>query len=137
MKKEGGALAIHLLGPFRVSVLGKPVDESHWARPQGKVLLKLLALEPKHQLHRQQIMDAIWPDLDESAAAANLHKIIHMARRALEPKLKTGAESRFIHTRDQNVQLATPEACGSTSKNSKRYRFAPFVPVAFLNSKAP
>src|SRR5213595_939711 len=102
------ALAIHLLGPFRVSVLGKTVDDSQWARPQAKLLLKLLALEPSHQLHRQQIMTAIWPDLDEESAAANLHKIIHMSRRALEPKLKSAADSRFIQTRNQNVRLAAP-----------------------------
>src|SRR5436190_8657884 len=102
-------LAIHLLGPFRVSVSGKTVDDSQWARPQGKLLLKLLALEPKHQLHRQQIMDAIWPDLDESSGAANFHKIIHMARRALEPKLKSGGDSQFIRTRDQQVQLTSSD----------------------------
>src|SRR5438477_2768340 len=109
MKKDRGpALTIHLLGPFRVSVLGKDVDDAQWARPQAKLLLKLLALEPRHQLHRQQIMDAIWPELDETSAAANLHKIIHMSRRALEPRLKSAADSRFIRTRDQHVQLTAP-----------------------------
>ena len=43
-------------------------------------------------------MDTIWPDLDGPSAAANLHKIIHMVRRALEPSLKSGADSRFIRT---------------------------------------
>src|SRR6185295_4784159 len=71
-----------------------------------KLLVKLLAIEPKHQLHRQQIIDAIWPELPEESGAANLHKIIHMARRALEPNLKSGGESRFILTRDQQVRLA-------------------------------
>lgn len=104
-KTRSTPLSIFLLGPFRVSVTGRPVAEAQWARPQGKLLLKLLALEPRHQLHRQQIMDAIWPDLDETSAAANLHKIIHMARRALEPGLKSAADSRFIQTRDQSVQL--------------------------------
>lgn len=109
MKQGGRAeLAIQLLGTFRVWVSGRTVEESQWPRPQAKLLLKLLALDPKHQLHRQQIIDAIWPDLDEEAGAANLHKIIHMARRALEPKLKSGADSRFILTRDQQVQLSAP-----------------------------
>src|SRR5438093_4563251 len=102
MKQAGRAgLAIHLLGSFRVSVLGKQVEESRWARPQAKLLLKLLALEPKHQLHRQQLIDAIWPELDPESGAANLHKTIHMARRALEPKLKSGAVSQFILTQGQ------------------------------------
>jgi DNA-binding SARP family transcriptional activator/alkylated DNA nucleotide flippase Atl1 len=101
-------LGIYLLGPFRVTVLGKPVDDSQWARPQAKLLLKLLALEPKNQMHRRQIMDVIWPEFDEASAAANLHKIIHMARRALEPTLTSGADSRFILTRSQQVQLTAP-----------------------------
>ena len=109
MKKDGRAdLEIYVLGPFRVSVFGKNINDSQWARPQAKLLLKLLALEPEHQLHREQIMDAIWPKLDSTSAAANLHKIIHMARRALEPELKSGVDSRFISTRDQHVQLAAP-----------------------------
>jgi DNA-binding SARP family transcriptional activator/TolB-like protein len=100
------ALVVQILGPFHVSVLGKAVGESQWTRPQAKLLVKLLAIEPKHQLHRQQIIAAIWPELPGESGAANLHKIIHMARRALEPKLKSGGESRFILTRDQQVRLA-------------------------------
>ncbi|HYR90279.1 MAG TPA: BTAD domain-containing putative transcriptional regulator [Terriglobia bacterium] len=72
------------------------------------MLLKLLALDPKHQLHRQQLIDAIWPDLDVESGAANLHKIIHMARRALEPRLKSAVDSRFILTHGQQVQLSAP-----------------------------
>jgi DNA-binding SARP family transcriptional activator len=108
--KESGvpALSIHLLGAFRVSVLGKLVEESQWPRPQAKLLIKLLAVEPKHQLHREQIIDAVWPELDEDSAAAKLHKIIYMARRALEPRLRSGGDSQFILTRGQQVQLAAP-----------------------------
>src|SRR5262245_15073028 len=102
------ALAICLLGTFRVSVFGKNVDDAQWARPQAKLLLKLLALEPRRHLHRQQIMNTIWPTLDERSAAANLHKIIHMTRRALEPKLISGAASQFIRTGDQMVYLEAP-----------------------------
>ncbi|OLD56928.1 MAG: hypothetical protein AUI54_04515 [Acidobacteria bacterium 13_1_40CM_2_56_5] len=102
------SLAIHLLGLFRVSVQGKPVQESHWPRKQAKLLLKLLALDPKHQLHRQQLIDAIWPDLDVESGAANLHKMIHMARRALEPKLTSAVDSRFILTHGQQVELSAP-----------------------------
>jgi DNA-binding SARP family transcriptional activator len=101
-------LEIYLLGTFRASVFSKPVVDPQWTRPQAKRLIKLLALEPKHQLHRQQIIDAIWPELEPEAAAANLHKIIHMARRALEPKLKSGGGSQFILTHEQQVQLAAP-----------------------------
>jgi DNA-binding SARP family transcriptional activator len=39
-------------------------------------------------LHREQVFDAFWPDLDAEAAGANLRKAVHFAQRALEePRL--------------------------------------------------
>jgi len=46
------ALAIHLLGPFRIAVNGAPVGEHLWTRRKSKTLVKLLALQPHRQLHR-------------------------------------------------------------------------------------
>ena len=107
-KNDRPALAIRLLGGFDVRIWGRPVAEARWSRRQAKQLVKLLALIPRHQLHRQQLIDAICPDLDAEAGAANLHKIIHLARHALEPTLKTGARSQFIMTFEQQVQLRAP-----------------------------
>jgi DNA-binding SARP family transcriptional activator len=98
-------LAIHLLGEFRVLVRGHEVSDAQWSRRQARLLIKLLALEPRHQLHREQVIAAIWPELDAESGAANLHKIIHLARHALEPKLRSGADSQFIVTSRQQVQL--------------------------------
>ena len=86
MKNSGApTLAIELLGQFHVRVMGKPIADPQWPRRQAKQLVKLLALTPKHQLHRQQLIDTICPDLNAESGAANLHKIIHLARHALEP----------------------------------------------------
>lgn len=101
-------LAIHLLGPFRIAVNGAPVEERQWTRRKSKTLVKLLALQPHRQLHREQVMELLWPELDLDAAVNNLHKTIHAARRALEPELKAGAESGFIVTQDQQVILRAP-----------------------------
>ena len=59
-------------------------DEA-WRRNRARALVKLLALAPEHRLHREQLMDALWPDLDVEAEAANLRKAIHFARQALGP----------------------------------------------------
>ena len=77
-------LRIELLGGFRVSVGGQPVPDDVWHRRKPAALLKLLALAPGHRLHREQVMDALWPELDPAAAGANLRKAIHHARSALE-----------------------------------------------------
>ena len=53
------SLEIHLLGPFRMAVDGVVVEERQWSRRKAKLLVKLLALQPHHQLHREQIMEAL------------------------------------------------------------------------------
>jgi DNA-binding SARP family transcriptional activator len=79
-----GEISIELLGRFRVRVDGRSVPAEAWRRRRGSDLIKLLALEPRHRLHREQALDALWPELTPQAAAANLRKAVHYARRALE-----------------------------------------------------
>jgi DNA-binding SARP family transcriptional activator len=44
------------------------------------MLLKLLALQPRHRLHGEQVMELLWPELDAESATNNLHKTIHIVR---------------------------------------------------------
>jgi DNA-binding SARP family transcriptional activator len=101
-------LEIHLLGPFRIMIDGVPVEERHFTRRKPKLLVKLLALQPHHQLHREQAMELLWPDADTESASNNLHKVIHLARHALEPALRSASDSHFIHTQGQQVVLRAP-----------------------------
>jgi DNA-binding SARP family transcriptional activator len=110
-RKRGAApfvLEIHLLGPFRLMVDGTPVEEYAWARRKPKLLVKLLALEPHHQLHREQVIEMLWPEQEPESASNSLHKAIHMARRALEPVLHSAADSHFILTQGQQIVLSAP-----------------------------
>lgn len=102
-------LEIHLLGPFRVLVDGQLVDDNGWQRAKPKLLVKLLALQPHRRLHREQVIEVLWPGHDVELAANNLHKAIHMARRALEPELRSGARSHFILTQGRQIVLSAPE----------------------------
>jgi len=107
-----GSLEIYLLGPFRVVVNGRAVNERRWSRRKPALLIKLLALQPHHQLHREQAMELLWPDSGPESATNNLHKAIHLARHALEPELKSAADSHFILTRGQQIVLhARRELC--------------------------
>ncbi|HEX5584046.1 ATP-binding protein [Gaiella sp.] len=74
-------LEIQLLGRFGVVVDGRPVPEQAWSRRAAE-LVKVLALAPGHALHRERVVEAIWPDLRPDAGFANLHKAAHLARRA-------------------------------------------------------
>ncbi|HJW58573.1 MAG TPA: transcriptional regulator, partial [Actinomycetota bacterium] len=82
----GAELRIWLLGGFRAAVDGTPVAEEAWRRNKAKALVKLLALARGKRLHREQLMDVLWPDLAPEAAAANLRKAVYFARQALAPE---------------------------------------------------
>jgi len=75
---------VDMLGGFRVRIGTAIVPDPAWRRRKAAAVIKQLALAPGHRLHREQIMDALWPDLDPKAAAANLRKVVHHARAALE-----------------------------------------------------
>jgi DNA-binding SARP family transcriptional activator len=83
---EGSSLApveVRLLGGFEVRVDARPVTAGRWSRRHSVALVKLLSLTPGRSLHREQVIDALWPDVDPSDAAPRLHKAAHYARKAL------------------------------------------------------
>lgn len=74
---------VRLLGGFQVRVDGRTLPPHHWSRRHSAALVKLLALAPGRSLHREQVIDALWPDLGIDQAAPRLHKAAHYARKAL------------------------------------------------------
>jgi hypothetical protein len=78
-------LRIWLLGGFRVSVGRERIVDTRWRLRKARSLVKLLALAPGHRLHREQIIELLWPELTTDAAANQLRKALHEARRVLSP----------------------------------------------------
>ena len=74
---------IGVLGGFRVEIDGRAVPAEAWRHSRGTDLVKLLAISPGHRLHREQVIDTLWPALPPPAGGANLRKAILFARRAL------------------------------------------------------
>jgi DNA-binding SARP family transcriptional activator len=73
---------IELLGGFQVTVDGTVTPEHGWRRRSAAALVKVLALAPGQRLHREQVIDLLWPDEPPSDAAPKLHKAAHFARKA-------------------------------------------------------
>jgi DNA-binding SARP family transcriptional activator/pimeloyl-ACP methyl ester carboxylesterase len=73
-------VTIRLLGEFALEVDGRRVHGSAFPRRSAAALVKLLALAPARRLHREQVMDALWPGLPAKSAANQLHKAAHYAR---------------------------------------------------------
>src|SRR5690606_1423236 len=74
---------VRLLGGFEVVVDGVPVPADVWRRRGAAGLVKLLALAPRQRLHREQVIEALWPGEDPVTAGPRLHKAAHFARRGL------------------------------------------------------
>ncbi len=76
-------VSIRVLGPYEVTLDGVPVPADAWSRRQSAGLVKLLALSPGRRLHRERVMEALWPGVPVDAAGPRLHKAAHYARRGL------------------------------------------------------
>lgn len=76
-------LEVRLLGRFAVAVDGVEIAADRWPSLRAMQLVQLLSLQARHRLHRDLIMDSLWPQLEPEAAAANLRKAVHHARQAL------------------------------------------------------
>ncbi|HSE08736.1 MAG TPA: AAA family ATPase [Nocardioidaceae bacterium] len=74
---------IRLLGGFAVTLDGRRIPDQAWRRRAAANLVKLLALQPDRRLRREQVIDALWPDLMLEEAAPRLHVAAHHARTAL------------------------------------------------------
>jgi predicted ATPase/DNA-binding SARP family transcriptional activator len=95
------SMEIRLLGPFGVTVGGVPVEEKAWTRRKAKLLVKLLALQPHHRMHREQLMEALWPEQEPESAADGLYKALYVARKALGPE-----GSRLLATEGQQIVMS-------------------------------
>src|SRR5215210_3636665 len=82
---------IWMLDGFRVSVGSRIIEENRWSLKKAAGLVKLLALEPGHRMHRERVMDLLWPDLEAEAATNNLHRTLYSARHTLEPQAPAAA----------------------------------------------
>jgi DNA-binding SARP family transcriptional activator len=101
-------LSIQLLGDFCVSVGSRTIDEREWTSRRARSLVKLLALAPRHRLHREHIIDRLWPDMGPEDGANNLHKALYMARRILEPDLAPRRASSYLQLRHDLLVLEAP-----------------------------
>src|SRR5919107_1652031 len=110
--RSGGSQAVRvkLLGGFSLSVGSRTIQHNEWHLRKAGGLLKLLALAPRHRLHREQAMELLWPDLHQEAALNNLHYALHVARRTLEPSaLASGSAgtSHYLRLRSEQLTLCS------------------------------
>jgi DNA-binding SARP family transcriptional activator len=95
-------LSVVILGGFAVEVDGRPV-ETGWRLRKAESLVKVLALQPRHEAPGERLLEWLWPDLTPRAGANQLRKALHVARRSLDPD--PAAVSRFLVRRGELLAL--------------------------------
>ena len=101
------SLEVRCFGGFELLVGGTAPSLTR-VRPRARALLRLLSLYAGQPVHREVIVEAMWPQLDVSAATHNLHVCVSGLRSALEPGVPRGA-SRLIVRDGERYLLALPE----------------------------
>ncbi|CAN5913526.1 BTAD domain-containing putative transcriptional regulator [soil metagenome] len=99
---ETEALCIWMLGEFRISIGSNTIKHHEWKLRKAANLFKLLALQPGHRMHREQIMELMWPGFEPQKAANNLYRTLHEARKTLESSAQDPA---YLLLQDEHLTL--------------------------------
>jgi predicted ATPase/DNA-binding SARP family transcriptional activator len=108
MTKTHDKLFIYLLGDFSVWLGTKQITEEAFERRKPRQLLKLLALQNDFRLHRDQVLEILWPELPLESATSQLHKAVHQIRRALASANPTVSPEKLLEVKDSELRLYAP-----------------------------
>jgi LuxR family transcriptional regulator, maltose regulon positive regulatory protein len=103
----GDVTDIAVLGPLALTRNGEPLTDVNLRRERVRALLAFLV--GHRTTSRAAIMAALWPDLDERAAANNLRVTMTYLLRLLEPGRAAGESAYHIRLDAQAVTLVTSD----------------------------
>ncbi|HET8914026.1 MAG TPA: DUF6788 family protein, partial [Ktedonobacteraceae bacterium] len=103
-------LKISLLGQFqmerRSSHEWNPVADAAWQHQRVRSLLACLLSSPGRKLGREQVIDALWPELDLDIGIDRLNRAVHSLRQVFEPSRSRPATSHLLRTEREMLILA-------------------------------
>lgn len=118
---DDGELRMSLLGRFEVRAGDDVIIDDQWHHRNAKALLKLLAVQRGRALHREQVLEAFWPKLKPTAAAANLRKILFDLRaeftaRRVKATVATVAEDMVVLSPEISLDIDEFRSCARAAR---------------------
>ncbi len=98
-------LRVYTLGPFRVWRDDAELPETAWQREKARQLFQLLLTERWRFLQKEQIIDALWPDLDPAQGDRNFKVALNALQHALEPDRLPRATPTYVQRRNETYGL--------------------------------
>lgn len=130
-------LDIKCFGHFEVSIGGDKLGASAFPRRDALTLLKLLVLRAGKQVHRERLIDWLWPSANEQSGLNRLHGVVHALRAVIEPYaaerrwtylLSEGETYTFLPGESTSVDLiGFQENLALARRDLKDATFAPHV----------
>jgi ATP/maltotriose-dependent transcriptional regulator MalT/DNA-binding SARP family transcriptional activator len=90
------SVLIEDLGRLRINIGGRVVEGSE-VRRKVLALLSLLLTKPKWTATREEVVDALWPELDPGAALNSLNQTVYFLRRLFEPSYHEEVSPGYVH----------------------------------------
>ncbi|WP_341716258.1 BTAD domain-containing putative transcriptional regulator [Micromonospora sp. FIMYZ51] len=99
-------LTVRCFGGFQICLRGEPLN---WTplRPRARALARMLAMRAA-PVHRDRLLDALWPDTDPATATRSLHVALSSLRRFLDTQLPHGDRETLLHRDGDAYLLALP-----------------------------
>jgi DNA-binding SARP family transcriptional activator len=107
---ESTRFTVRTLGTFVVMQADMAVPASAWRRRSVPALFTRLLSARNQRLHREQLMDDLWPELDPSVAARELHRAMHALRTILG---QAGATAGSVRHEGEMIVLEPTSAMHS------------------------
>lgn len=95
-------LHVFTLGGFGMALGGRSVDIGKWKRKQAVTLLKYLITQLDRPVHRERLIDCLWPDADEKQGWGRLKVTMYCLRQELRAN---GMSDDAIKTTDNSYLL--------------------------------
>ena len=112
-ERELSTIRIYVLGQFRLerrdphdATEWQTVTDASWQHQRVRALLGCLVSVEGRKLVREQIMDALWPDLETEAAGNRLDRAVYSLRQLFEPGRGRPATSPLLLTEREMVVLS-------------------------------
>lgn len=100
-------LTVRCFGGFDLRLDGEPVVLGA-LKPRCQALLRLLAMQGGRPLHREALIETLWPQADQAAGMRGLQVAVSTLRRFLEPDAGRG-EAMLLVREGQTYRLALPD----------------------------
>jgi DNA-binding SARP family transcriptional activator len=106
---------IHDLGRVQVDV-GDAQPASSQIRRKVLALLCYLLTKPRWAATREEVMEAMWPDIDPTPAVNSLNQSVYYLRRVFEPDYSEETTAGFIH-QDSDLLWLDEELIAADSRD--------------------